>query len=90
MSSITLNFPAVTDRTLRAAARADRSTTCQPAPADWTDEKDVSELDEREAPMTLITPCSPPKHSKWHMISGALVVFVGYAALVTFVRWLVA
>ncbi len=38
--------------------------------------------------MTLITPCESPKHSKWHLISGSLVVAIVYSTTVALVSWL--
>jgi hypothetical protein len=48
----------------------------------------VSESKEEPLLMALITPCQPPKHSKWHLASGAVVLLVVYVTVLAGVRWL--
>lgn len=38
--------------------------------------------------MTLITPCEPPQHSKWHLLSGSIVIALVYCITIGVVMWL--
>lgn len=37
--------------------------------------------------MSTVSNCEVPKHSKWHLISGSIVLLHGYIASVVVLRW---
>jgi len=40
--------------------------------------------------MTLLNACNPPKHSKWHVVSGLIVVMTTYTTTIAVVTWWLA
>ena len=37
--------------------------------------------------MTLTTPCHSPRHSKWHIASGVVVLLTVYMIAMASIRW---
>lgn len=40
--------------------------------------------------MTLTTPCEVPTHSRWHTLSGIIVLLGSYAGAIGFLKWFLA
>jgi hypothetical protein len=80
--------------TASAASRANAPAACRGRRADLQGGGRMAELEQTpsqdDSLMTLLSPCQPPRHSKWHLASGVVVVLTIYAVAMLGVRWLIA
>jgi hypothetical protein len=83
---VATHAPVVTAGVLQIHTRA-AGPGDAPRAVHLTGRKSVSDFDAEGIPMTLSTPCRAPEHSRWHTISGVVVLLGSYVGSLMLARW---